>query len=118
MQIARDAAGRVHFDVARLVPVVTGRLRNSSGRRDWIETEALALEALGGLWDGELRKCCARALADVHEAYLVQATTVEDARQVLEAEGRDAWISRALVFELAGRLAWNVLDGEGLLIES
>jgi hypothetical protein len=118
MQIACDAAARVHFDLAGLVPIVAGRLRDSSGRRDWIETEALALEALGGLWDGELRECCARALADVHEVYLVQAATVDDARQVLEAEGRDAWIARALVFELAGRLAWNVLDGEGLLVES
>jgi hypothetical protein len=119
MQIACDAAARLHFDVAGLVPVVAGRLRgDGAGRRGWIETEALALEALGGLWEGELHKRCAQALADVHGAYLVRVTTVDDARQALEAEGRDAWIAGALVFELAGRLAWNVLDAEGLLVDS
>jgi hypothetical protein len=117
MRIACDAASRVDVDLAALVSPVAQRLRTSSGRRDWIETEEFALEALGGLWDGELRERCARALADVHEAYVLQAATVDDARQALKAEGRDAWIAGAIVFELAGRLAWKVLDAEGLLFE-
>src|SRR5205807_2216953 len=62
MRIACDTAVRVQVDLSELVPVVGLRLRRSAGRRDWIETEALALEALGQLWDGELRDSCLLAL--------------------------------------------------------
>jgi hypothetical protein len=117
MRIACDAAARIDVDLPALVPAVQRQLWGSAGRRDWIETEAFALEALVVLWDGELRASCLGALAKVHEAYVQQAAGVLDAIQVFEDEGREAWIAGAILFELAGRLAWNVLDAEGMLVE-
>ena len=118
MRIACDTAVRVQIDLSALVPVVRLRLRRSPGRRDWIEAEALALEALGEVWDAELRDSCLLALADVHEAFLVQAVKVREAVELVEREEQEAWISRAVLHELAGRLAWNVCDAERALVET
>jgi len=117
MRVACDTAARVQVDLFELVPGVRARLRRSAGRRDWIETEALAFDALEALWDGELRESCLVALADVHESLLLQAVKVQEAIELVEQEGREAWISRAVLHELAGRLAWNVCDAEGTLVE-
>jgi hypothetical protein len=117
MRIACDTAARVQLDVSELVPSVRRRLRLSAGRRDWIETERLALEALSERWDVELRESCLLALIDVHEAALLQAAKVQEAIELVQQEGREAWISRAVMHELAGRLAWNVSEAEGTLVE-
>jgi hypothetical protein len=117
MRIACDTAARVQVDLSELVPGVRRRLRRSTGRRDWIETEAFALETLEGLWAGDLRESCVVALGDVHEGLLVQAAKVQEAIELVQQEGREAWISRAVMHELAGRLAWNVCDAEGTLVE-
>jgi hypothetical protein len=114
-RIACDAAGKIEIDLAPLRAIVTKRLEASTGRRDWIEAETFALEALDELWDGELRERCALALADVHEAYLVQAVRVHEAMQTLAAEGRHAWIATGVLHEFANQLAFGVLGGEGLL---
>ena len=97
------------------MPVVVERLGTSEGRRDWIGIEALSIDVVGQLWDSELRQSCAHALAEVHELSLLQASHVQAAIGLLDEEGRDAWIARAVVHDLAGRLAWNVCDAEGLL---
>ena len=118
MRIACDAAARVDIDLEALAPGVAERLRASPGRRDWIGTEAFALDALGAIWEHELADSCAVALAAVHELSLVQAGSVEEAMWALADEGREAWIAGAITHELAGRLAWNVLDREGLLMQA
>lgn len=117
MHIACETASRVAVDLSHMVAGVRRRLRRGGGRRDWIETDAFALDALVELWDSELRGSCALALADVHDLSLVQATRVAEAIHALEREGRDAWIARAVLHDLAARLAWNVCDEEGLLVE-
>ena len=114
-RIAHDAAIRVDVDLDALVPAVVERLRASAGRRDWIEIEELSIDALGELWDEELRESCALALADVNEYALLQAARVHEAIGLLAEEGRDAWIARAVLHALGGRLAWKVCDAEGLL---
>jgi hypothetical protein len=112
-RIAHDTAVRVDLDA--LVPCVVERLRGSGGRRDWVVIEELSIEALGELWDGELCGSCALALVDVHEYALLQAGRVQEAIGLLEEEGRKAWIARAVLDALGGRLAWKVCDAEGLL---
>jgi hypothetical protein len=114
-RIAHDTAFRVDVDLDALVPGVVERLRASAGRRDWIEIEELSIDALGELWDEELYESCALALADVHEYALLQAARVNEAIGLLAEEGRDAWIARAVLHALGGRLAWKVCDAEGLL---
>ncbi len=114
-RIAHDTAIRVDVDLDSLVPGVVERLRASSGRREWIEIEELSIDALGELWDDELRESCAFALADVHEYALLQAARVHEAIGLLDEEGRDAWIVHAVLHALGGRLAWKVCDAEGLL---
>jgi len=116
MRIACDTAARVDVDLAALVPGVRRSLRRSAGRRDWIETESLALDALAELWDAELADSCRLALADVHDLSLVQTAKIAEAVEALEREGRDAWIAGAVLHDLAARLAWNVCDDEGLLV--
>jgi hypothetical protein len=114
-RIAHDTAIRVDVDLDALVAGVVERLRATGGRRDWIEIEELSVDALGELWDDELRESCALALADVHEYALLQAARVHEAIGLLAEEGRDAWIARAVLRALGGRLAWKVCDAEGLL---
>jgi hypothetical protein len=114
-RIAHDTAVRVDVDLDALVPAVVERLRRSRGRRDWIEVEKWSIEALGDLWEDELRESCALALSDVHEYALLQATRVHEAIGLLADEGRDAWIAHAVLDAFGGRLAWKVCDAEGLL---
>lgn len=115
-RIAHDTAIRIDVDLDALVPTVVERVRASPGRRDWIEIEELSIDALGELWDEELRESCALALADVHEYALLQAARVHEAIGLLGEQGRDAWIARAVLHALGGRLAWKVCDAEGLLV--
>jgi hypothetical protein len=114
-RIAHDAAIRVDVDLDALVPGVVERLHASAGRRDWIEIEELSIDALGERWDDELRESCALALADVPSTPCSQAARVHEAVGLLAEEGRDAWIARAVLHALGGRLAWKVCDAEGLL---
>ncbi|HST26281.1 MAG TPA: hypothetical protein VLJ76_09830 [Gaiellaceae bacterium] len=119
LRIACDTAARIDVDLAALVPAVRRSLRRSAGRRDWIETETLALDALDALvelWDAELAESCRLALTDVHDVSLVQTTKIAEASSALEGEGRDSWIAQAVLHDLAVRLAWNVCDEEGLLV--
>jgi hypothetical protein len=115
-RIAHDTATRVDADLDSLVPGVVKRLRAGEASRDWIGIEELSIDALGGLWDDELRESCGLALADVHEYALLQAARVHEAIGLLAEEGRDAWIARAVLRALGGRLAWKVCDAEGLLV--
>ena len=115
-RIAHDTASRVDVNLDSLVPGVVARLRESAGRRDWIEIEELSSDTLGELWDDGLRESCALALADVHEYALLQAARVQEAIALIAEEGRDAWIARAVLQALGGRLAWKVCDAEGLLV--
>jgi hypothetical protein len=114
-RIAHDTATRVDADLDSLVPGVVERLRTGEASRDWIGIEELSIDALVGLWDDELRESCALALADVHEYALLQAARVHEAIGLLTEEGQDAWIARAVLHALGGRLAWKVCDAEGLL---
>jgi hypothetical protein len=114
-RIAHDTAIRVDVDLDSLVPGVVGRLRAGEASRDWTRIEELAIDALAELWDDELAESCALALADVHEYALLQAARVREAIGLLAEEGSDAWIARAVLHALGGRLAWKVCDAEGLL---
>ena len=53
----------------------------------------------------------------MHELYLEQAAQVLEAQDDLQANGGDSWIARAVQYEQAFQLAWEVLDERGLLIE-
>jgi hypothetical protein len=114
-RIACDVASRIEVDAAALVPVVVGRLKDRSGRKDWIQTEAAAREALEEVWETELASRCARALGDVHERYLVQAGRILNEIDALEEVGRDAWIAKAVLYQLGVHLTFDVLDAQGLL---
>ena len=112
-RIACDVSFRIEVDSEALVPRVVERLRSSSGRRDRIETERHAREVLEDVWESELEERCARALGDVHERYVVQAARVLAEIGALEEVGREAWIARAVLYQLAVNLAFDVLDADG-----
>jgi hypothetical protein len=56
-----------------------------------------------------------RALAEAHEASLVQAAFVEEAIADLAEHGGSSWIARAVIHDRGCVLAWQVLAELDLL---
>jgi hypothetical protein len=83
---------------------------------DLIEAERVAEEVVADAW-GDIAADCDRALAELHERYLVQAARVQEAALDLAARGGESWIARGVVHQHAFRLAWDILDEHGLLTE-
>ncbi len=83
---------------------------------DLIEAERIAGEVVDDSW-GDMSGDCDRALADVHELYLVQAARVLEAQRDLHDNGAESWIARAVMHQQAFQLAWDVLEERGLLTE-
>lgn len=119
-----EQAERIIFDVSSRVEVDRDRLRELVGARfvpgahwhDLIEAERIAGEVVGEAWD-DMSGECDRALADAHELYLVQAARVLEAQEDLHDNGAESWIARAVIYQQAFQLAWDVLEERGLLTE-
>ncbi len=119
-----EQAERIIFDVSSRVEVDRDRLQEQVGARfvpgaqwhDLMEAERVAGEVVGEAWD-DLSGDCDRALADVHELYLVQAARVLEAQADLHDNGSESWIARAVMHQHAFQLAWDVLEEKGLLTE-
>ncbi len=117
-------AERIIFDVSSRVEVDRDRLRELVGDsfvpgahwHDLIEAERVAGEVVDEAWD-DMSGECDRALADVHELYLVQAARVLEAQEDLHDNGSESWIARAVMHQQAFQLAWDVLEEKGLLTE-
>ena len=116
-RIISDVAGQLDVDLSRLVPQVAAELSQHRPRGGLIEAETLAMAALEPLWESEIAVQCEAALAGAHVLGLEQAQYVLEARDDLGEHLRDSWIARAVMHDLAFRLAWDVLDAEGLLEE-
>lgn len=113
-RIVGDVAGRVDEDFAELGPGLADDVRASDHWHPLMEAERLATEAVRDRWQA-LEEACERALGDVHESYLVQASYVLEALEELRERGVESWIARALIHDRAFNLAWNVLDDLDLL---
>jgi hypothetical protein len=115
-RIASDVMMRLTFDRDGLRSRVSARFRPDPARNDLIECERLAGEVVADAW-GEIALDCEQALEAVHELYLEQVSQVIEAQQDLQANGAGSWIARAVLYEQAFQLAWDVLDEKGLLME-
>jgi hypothetical protein len=115
-RIILDVSSRVEVDRDRLREVIGSRFVPGSHWHDLIEAERVAGEVVGEGWD-DLSGDCDRALADVHEQYLVQAARVLEAQTDLHDNGAASWIARAVMHQQAFQLAWDVLEEKGLLTE-
>lgn len=117
-------AERIIGDVCRVVSVdrdpLVARLRTvfepGAHWNDLIEAERVAGEVVADAW-GEISLDCDRALAELHERYLVQAARVLEAQRDLAARGCESWIARGVIHHHAFGLAWDILDERGLLSE-
>ena len=81
-RIIFDVSGRVEVDRDRLRELVGERFVPGAYWHDLIEAERVAGEVVEDAWD-DMSGDCDRALADVHELYLVQAARVLEAQQDL-----------------------------------
>jgi hypothetical protein len=115
-RIIFDVSSRVGFDRGRLRELVGARFVADAHRHDLIEAERIAGEVMDDAW-GDLSGECDRALAEVHELYLVQAARVLEAQNDLHDNGAESWIARAVMHQHAFQLAWDVLEEKGLLTE-
>ena len=115
-RIISDVASRIEVDRARLRELIGDRFVPGAYWHDLIEAERVAGEVVEDAWD-DISGDCDRALADVHELYLVQAARVLEAQEDLHDNGAESWIARAVMHQQAFQLAWDVLEEKGLLTE-
>ena len=115
-RIISDVASRIEVDRARLGELIAERFVPGAYWHDLIEAERVAGEVVEDAWD-DISGDCDRALADVHELYLVHAARVLEAQEDLHDNGSESWIARAVMHQQAFQLAWDVLEEKGLLTE-
>ena len=123
MEAPADAE-RILGDVSSAVQVdgeaLLGRLRLAfepgAYWNDLIEAERVATEIVADAW-GDIAADCDRALAELHERYLVQAARVIEAQKDLAARGSESWVAGGVIHHHAFHLAWDILDEHGLLTE-
>ena len=115
-RIISDVASRIEVDRARLGELIAERFVPGAYWHDLIEAERVAGEVVEDAWD-DISGDCDRALADVHELYLVHAARVLEAQEDLHDNGAESWIARAVMHQQAFQLAWDVLEEKGLLTE-
>jgi hypothetical protein len=115
-RIISDVASRIEVDRARLGELIAERFVPGAYWHDLIEAERVAGEVVEVAWD-DISGDCDRALADVHELYLVHAARVLEAQEDLHDNGSESWIARAVMHQQAFQLAWDVLEEKGLLTE-
>ena len=115
-RIIADVASRIEVDRARLGELIAERFVPGAYWHDLIEAERVAGEVVEDAWD-DISGDCDRALADVHELYLVQAARVLEAQEDLHDNGAESWIAGAVMHQQAFQLAWDVLEEKGLLTE-
>lgn len=116
LRIVGDVCSLLIEDFAELRPGLAEDVRASDYWHPLIEAERLATEAVRDRW-GSIEDACARALAEVHEATLVQAAFVEEAIADLAEHGASSWIACAVIHDRGCELAWRVLDDLDLLEE-
>ena len=88
-RIIFDVSSRVDIDGDRLREQVGARFRPGAHWHDLMEAERVAGEVVAEAWD-DLSGDCDRALADVHELYLVQAARVLEAQADLHDNGSES----------------------------
>jgi hypothetical protein len=115
-RIVFDVSSRIEIGRDQLREQISDRFEPGAGRDDLIDAGQIAKDVLDDAW-GELSSNCDRALADVHELYLVQAARVLEAQRDLHELGSESWIARAVLHQQSFQLAWDVLDEKGLLME-
>lgn len=115
-RIIFDVSSRVVIDEERLRTAVSARFVPGAHWHDLMEAERVAGEVVADEW-GDVAAACDQALAEVHELYLGQAASVLEAKEDLRENGADSWIARAVRYQRAFNLAWDVLDEKGLLRE-
>jgi hypothetical protein len=109
LQIGCDVARRVEFDLEPIRIQLRARMREPSCEYIWEQAERIATEAISALWSRELEDECARALADVHDEYLLDAARCLEAATAFELEGRRSWLARGVVHQFAFNAAFDVL---------
>lgn len=114
LRIVGDVCSRLIEDFAELRPGLAADVQASGYWHPLIEAERLATEAVRDRW-ASIEDACARALAEVHEATLVQAAFVEEAIADLAERGGSSWIAQAVIHDRGCELAWRVLDDLDLL---
>jgi hypothetical protein len=115
-RIVGDVCCRLDEDFAELR---SGLAEDVQARDYWqplIDAERLATGAVRDRWQS-IEDACARALAETHEASLVQAAFVAEAIADLAEHGGASWIARAVIHDRGCALAWQVLDDLDLLEE-
>jgi hypothetical protein len=115
-RIVFDVSSRIELDRDRLRAEISDRFEPAAGRHDLIDAGEIAKDVLDDAW-GDVSESYDRALAAVHELYLVQAARVLEAQRDMHEHGSDSWIARAVMHQQSFQLAWDVLDEKGLLIE-
>ena len=91
-RIISDVASRIEVDRARLGELIAERFVPGAYWHDLIEAERVAGEVVEDAWD-DISGDCDRALADVHELYLVHAARVLEAQEDLHDNGAESWIA-------------------------
>jgi hypothetical protein len=115
-RIAGDVASRIEEDFADLGPALAADLQAGGHWHPLMEAERLATAAVRDRW-GALEDACERALQEVHETYVVQASCVREATEDLRGRGVESWIAAAVIHERAFELGWHVLDDLDLLTD-
>jgi hypothetical protein len=115
-RILGDLSSSVQVDREALLGQLRVAFEPGAHWHELMEAERIATEVVTDAW-GDVAADCGRALAELHERYLVQAARVLEAQKDLSERGSEPWVARGLIHHHAFQLAWDVLDEHGLLTE-
>jgi hypothetical protein len=115
-RILGDLCCEVRIDREALLDRLRVAFEPGKHWHDLMEAERVATEIVADAW-GDLAADCDRALAELHERYLVRAARVLEAQRDLVDRGSESWVAGGVIHHHAFQLAWDILDEHGLLSE-